>query len=59
MPQEALKAGARLVILNKGETPYDQYASLRFSENIGEIMPRAIKRLKKKMGYFEKDGHRQ
>lgn len=53
MPREALRAGAKLVIINKGETPYDSYANLRFSENIGEVMPRVIKRLKSKMGYFE------
>ena len=50
MPKEALRAGAKLVIVNKGETPYDSYANLRFSENIGDVMPRAIKRLKSKMG---------
>ena len=53
MPRAALRAGAKLVIINKGETPYDSYADLRFSENIGEVMPRVVKRLKSKMGYFE------
>ncbi len=53
MPNEAIRAGAKLVIINKGETPFDCHASLRFSENVGEVMPRAVKRLKKKMGYFE------
>jgi NAD-dependent SIR2 family protein deacetylase len=53
MPMEALRAGAKLVVVNKGETPFDNYASLRFSENIGEVMPGAIKRLKRLMGYFE------
>ena len=53
MPKDALQVGAKLVIVNKGETPFDHYASLRFSENIGEVMPRAIKRLKRLMGYFD------
>jgi mono-ADP-ribosyltransferase sirtuin 6 len=53
MPKEALMAGARLVIINQGETPFDSQAHLRFYEGIGEILPRAVKRLKKLMGLFE------
>jgi mono-ADP-ribosyltransferase sirtuin 6 len=53
MPKEALIAGARLVIINQGETPFDSHAHLRFYEGIGEILPRAVKRLKKLMGLFE------
>ena len=53
MPREALKAGARLVIINQGETPFDSHAHLRFHEGIGEILPRAVKRLKKLMDLFE------
>ena len=53
MPKEALLAGARLVIINQGETPFDSHAHLRFYEGIGEILPRAVKKLKKLMGFFE------
>ena len=53
MPGEALKADARLVIINQGETPFDSHTHLRFYEGIGEILPRAVKRLKKLMGLFE------
>jgi NAD-dependent SIR2 family protein deacetylase len=53
MPKEALMAGARLVIINQGETPFDPHAHLRFYEGIGEILPRAVKRLKKLMDLFE------
>ena len=53
MPRKALMAGARLVIINQGETPFDSHAHLRFYEGIGEILPRAVKRLKKLMGLFE------
>ena len=53
MPREALRAGARLVIINQGETPLDPLAHLRFNEAIGEVLPRAIKRLKRLMGLFE------
>jgi len=50
MPREASRAGAKLVIMNKGETPLDRYAHLRFYEKIGEVLPRAVKRLKMLMG---------
>ena len=53
MPREALRSGAKLVILNQGETPFDDYAHLRFHEKIGDVLPRAIKRLKRLMGLFE------
>ncbi|MBK5099829.1 MAG: hypothetical protein JJE15_02405 [Desulfobacteraceae bacterium] len=53
MPMDALRSGAKLVIINKGETPLDRYAHLRFNEDIGEVLPRAVKRLKKLMGLFE------
>jgi NAD-dependent SIR2 family protein deacetylase len=53
MPREALMTGARLVIINQGETPFDSHAHLRFYEGIGEVLPRAVKRLKKLMGVFE------
>jgi NAD-dependent SIR2 family protein deacetylase len=53
MPAEALNAGAKLVIINAGETPFDKQAHLRFHENIGRVLPRAVKKLKKLMGLFE------
>jgi len=53
MPLEALRSGARLVIINQGETPFDQRAHLRFSEAIGDVLPGAVKRLKRLMGLFE------
>ncbi|MBU4317591.1 MAG: hypothetical protein KKF30_09980 [Proteobacteria bacterium] len=53
MPREAMNSGAKLVIINQGETPFDRRASLRFSEGIGEVLPKAVKKLKRLMGYFE------
>jgi NAD-dependent SIR2 family protein deacetylase len=53
MPREALHSGAKLVITNQGETPFDHRASLRFYENIGDVLPVTVKRLKKLMGLFE------
>jgi NAD-dependent SIR2 family protein deacetylase len=53
MPREALLSGAKLVIINQGETPFDGIANLRFHEGIGEVLPRAVRRVKKLMGFFE------
>lgn len=53
MPWEALHSGAKLVIINQGETPFDHRASLRFYESIGDVLPVSVKRLKKLMGFFE------
>ena len=53
MPREAVKAGAKLVIVNREETPFDRVAHLRFQEGISEVLPRVVKRLKRLMGYFE------
>ncbi|MEN6318933.1 MAG: Sir2 family NAD-dependent protein deacetylase [Syntrophaceae bacterium] len=53
MPAEALRSGAKLVIINRGETPFDPHAHLRFYEKTGDVLPRAVKRLKRLMGLFE------
>ncbi|MBE9572757.1 MAG: hypothetical protein IMF11_19200 [Proteobacteria bacterium] len=53
MPAEALRSGAKLVIINKGETPFDPHAHLRFYEKIGAVLPGAVKRVKRLMGLFE------
>jgi NAD-dependent SIR2 family protein deacetylase len=53
MPREALMAGARLVIVNQGDTPFDSRAHLRFHEKIGDVLPPAVKRLKRLMGLLE------
>jgi NAD-dependent SIR2 family protein deacetylase len=41
----ALEAGAKLVIINQGETPFDANAHLRLDEKIDEVLPPAIMRL--------------
>jgi mono-ADP-ribosyltransferase sirtuin 6 len=46
MPKVALKSGARLVIINQGETPFDRVAHLRFWERIGDVLPPAVAQLK-------------
>jgi NAD-dependent deacetylase len=47
MPRIALEYGAKLVIINQGETPLDHLASLSFSERIGLVLPPVIERLKR------------
>jgi len=49
MPRVALEAGARLVIINEGETPFDGPAHLRFGEKIGDVLPPAVARVKELM----------
>jgi len=49
MPRMALRSGARLVIINKGETPMDEICHLRFEEKIGEVLPPAVSKLKELM----------
>ena len=49
MPAVALRSGAKLVIINSGETPFDNYAKLRFDEAIRNVMPPAVDRLKQLM----------
>lgn len=46
IPRVALDSGARLVIINQGETPLDSFAHLRFEERIGEVLPPAVARLR-------------
>lgn len=50
MPRLALESGAKLVIINAGETPFDNVADLRFQEKIKEVLPPAVARLKRLMG---------
>jgi len=47
MPKVALMKGAKLIILNKGETPYDEAAHLRIWDKAGEVLPEIVKQVKK------------
>ena len=55
MPLEALRAGARLAIINLGETPFDGHVHLRFNEKIDQVLPAAVRELKKRMGFTGSD----
>ena len=47
MPGYAWRNGAKLIILNQGETPYDDEADLRFFEEIKEVLPNIVENVKK------------
>ena len=42
----ALRRGARVVLINQGETPYDEVATLRIWDSIGEVLPPAVQQVK-------------
>lgn len=46
MPGIAKKSGAKLIILNRGETPYDRVADLRFFDDIIDVLPPLVERVK-------------
>ncbi len=46
MPGIAKKNGAKLIILNRGETPYDGVADIRFFEDISEVLPPIFEKVK-------------
>jgi NAD-dependent SIR2 family protein deacetylase len=46
----ALRSGARVVLVNLGETPYDGVATLRVWAGIGEVLPPAVERAKRLLG---------
>ena len=39
MPRYALKNGAKLILINRGETPFDKSAHLRIEDGIGDVVP--------------------
>lgn len=46
MPEIAWRSGAKLIILNQGETPFDSAADLRFFDPIGDVLPKIVARVK-------------
>ncbi len=50
MPMIAKQNGARLIIINLGETPFDDYADVLIRGKAGETMERLVERVKAKVG---------
>jgi NAD-dependent deacetylase len=46
----ALRSGARVVLVNRGKTPYDRAATLRVWRGIGEVIPPAVERVREAIG---------
>jgi NAD-dependent deacetylase len=50
MPQYALQSGAKLVIINEGETSLDHVANIRIDDKAGKVMSQVVKKVKTKLG---------
>jgi NAD-dependent deacetylase len=50
MPQFAVSSGAKLVIINDGDTELDHAAHVRIRARAGEVMTRAMARVKERLG---------
>jgi NAD-dependent SIR2 family protein deacetylase len=46
----ALGSGARVVLVNRGDTPYDRAATLRAQAGLGGVIPPAVERAKRALG---------
>jgi NAD-dependent deacetylase len=46
----ALRSGARVVLVNRGKTPYDRTVTLRVWAGIGEVLPPAVEKVKLALG---------
>lgn len=46
----AIRGGARTVLVNRGETPYDEFVTLRVWEGISDVLPPAVELLKRRLG---------
>jgi NAD-dependent deacetylase len=55
MPRLAVECGAKLVIINQGETPLDDIAVLKIDEKIGLVLPPVVYRLKQLMTHQRGD----
>jgi NAD-dependent deacetylase len=46
----ALRSGARVVLANRGKTPYDEAVTLRVWTGIGDVVPPVVERVKRALG---------
>jgi NAD-dependent deacetylase len=45
----ALRSGARVALVNQGKSPYDEAVTLRAWTGIGEVIPPAVARVKRRL----------
>ena len=50
MPGIAKQSGSKLIILNRGDTPYDSVADLRFFDDIIDVLPPIVEKVKELVG---------
>jgi NAD-dependent deacetylase len=48
--RRAVQSGARVVLVNQGETPYDEVVSMRLWAGIGDVIPPAVERARQVIG---------
>lgn len=48
----ALRGGARVVLINHGETPYDEVVTLRSWESIGDVLPPTVELVRRAIPKF-------
>ncbi len=53
MPAIAKKCDAKLIILNRGKTPYDKVADLRFFNDIADFLPPILEKVKNILNFVE------
>lgn len=46
VPIAAYQGGAKLVFINRTQTPYDQFATVKFRENAGEVLAKIVEMVK-------------
>ncbi len=50
LPRYAVRAGAKFILINQGETPYDSVANVRIWDPIGQVLPPIVEKVKKILG---------
>jgi NAD-dependent deacetylase len=45
----AIEAGAKVALVNLGDTPYDEVVKLRVRAGIGEVLPQAVALARKRL----------
>ena len=45
----AIQARARVILINQGETPYDELVTMKITTGIGDIIPPAVRRVSQKL----------
>jgi len=46
LPGYALRVGAKFILINQGETPYDNMADVRIWDPIGQVLPQLVEKVK-------------